>query len=116
MGDYTKVIVNCSIKKIEDEKEIESFKDEFFGMVSSNSSSAYQCGGDIFHFCNEWHHRSSITFITQMKYGRGLEEFIEWLRPKVIQGSGDSDVFAMSFSEYQTEPTLHKMCKLKEIR
>ena len=107
MGDYTKVIVNCAIKKI-DENRIEGFRKEFLDKAYL-CSSAYHCGGELLEIDNDWHHRSDITFVTQLKYGRGLEEFIEWLKPLVIQGMGENDAFALVFSEYQKEPTLYYM-------
>ena len=110
MGDYTKVIVNCGVKKREGE-ELESFKKEFLDNVYL-CSSAYHCGGEVFHIDNDWHHRTDITFVTQLKYSRGLEEFIDWLRPHVTQGFGESndeggEMFAMSITEYQQSPTVY---------
>jgi hypothetical protein len=104
MGDYTKLIVNCSIRKVPD-GDIESFKNEFLSNVSF-SSSAYHCGGEVFEVSNDWH-RTDVTFVTQLKYSRGLEEFIEWLRPQVVDGFGEADWFALSCTEHQAEPTLY---------
>ncbi len=104
MGDYTKVIVNCNIKEPEN---LDEFKSEFHDMIEMNSS-AYHCGGGLLEFTREWDDLS-VTMVTQLKYSRGLAEFIEWFRPFVIQGMGEEDVFAMSFTEYQTEPTLYRM-------
>lgn len=105
MGDYTKVIINCSIKKLAD-SEVEAFKAAFLEKAYL-CSSAYHCGGELFEIQNDWHHRTDISFITQLKYGRGLEEFIDWLRPQVTNGMGDADAFGISFTEYQKEPTLY---------
>lgn len=112
MGDYTKVIVNCSTDKMNDD-EIESFKTQFLDKAYL-CSSAYHCGGELLEIKNDWHHRTDITFVTQLKYSRGLDEFIEWLKPKVTNGMGESDVFALSFTEYQSKPTLYQMEKEDE--
>jgi hypothetical protein len=105
MGDYTKVIVNCSLKKMSD-KDAAKLEEEILEMAGTYSS-AYHCGGELIKIQNDWHHRSDLTFVTQMKYSRGLDEFIDWLRPQVIEGMGECDAFAMSFTEYQKEPTVY---------
>lgn len=107
MGDYNKLIVNCGIKKIKDE-EIDSLKEGLKDKIGL-CSSAYHAGGEIIHVDNDWRHRTDITIVTQCKYGRGIEEFIDWLKPQVIDGVGEGEVFAMNFSEYSVEPILYKM-------
>lgn len=109
MGDYNKLIVNCSIKKTEAE-DLEKFKVEVLDKIYL-SSSAYQCGGCVFHIDNDWNHRTDIILVTQTKYGRRIPEFLDWLAPQVIQGCGDKDAWAMEWSEYQKEPTIRYMEK-----
>ena len=105
MGDYTKVIVNCGIEKLED-NEIADYKAKFLDNVRL-CSSAYHCGGELLEIQNDWHHRTDITFVTQLKYSQGLEEFIDWLKPQVIDGMGEEDAFALVFTEYHIEPKVY---------
>jgi hypothetical protein len=104
MGDYTKIIVNCSLKKTED---LESLRREIYERLPLISS-AYHCGGEILQVGNEWHHRTDITLVAQAKYGRGIQEFIEWLRPQVIDGFGEGDIFAVVASEHCEIPRFYK--------
>jgi hypothetical protein len=105
MGDYTKVIVNCSVKK-KTEAELVKYKKEWLDNVYL-CTSAYHCGGELLEFSNEWNYRTDVTFVTQLKYSQGLKEFIAWLKPQVIDGCGERGCFAMSFTEYQKEPTMY---------
>lgn len=107
MGDYTKVIVNCSIKKMSD-SEIIPFTDLLRSKMGITSS-AYHCGGEIIKVDNSWDHRTDVSMITQNKYGRDVFSFIEWLRPLVVEGSGQDDVYCMTFSEYCSKPTLYSL-------
>jgi hypothetical protein len=107
MGDYTKFIVNCSVKKLDDEGA-EILEGDIRSKLSMLTS-AYHCGGELVNISNDWHHRTDISIITQCKYGNGILQFIEWLKPQVTQGFGESEIFAMEISEYCTEPTLYCM-------
>lgn len=104
MGDYTKLIVNCSVEKRED---IDALREEILNQIILHSS-AYHCGGEVLHIGNEWHHRTDITLVTQAKYGQGISEFLEWLKPQVINGFGESDIFAIEMDEYSNNPIIHK--------
>lgn len=112
MGDYNKLIVNCSLKNMS-EDEIEEFKKEALERIYL-SSSAYQCGGEVFELDNHWHHRTDMVLITQTKWGRNIQDFIKWLTPQATQGSGEDDVIAMEFSEYDKEPRLYKLNQTNE--
>ena len=102
MGDYTKLIVNCSVKT-QDEKKLRESIDEFY-----RSSSMYHCGGEILHIDTD-SFRTNITMVAQYKYSIGMNEFLEWLRPQVIDGFGEDGIFAISCTEYCKEPTLYKI-------
>lgn len=106
MGDYVKLIVHAEVRADEEElnKEIEKLKlcDSAYhcsGVVKSVVKSEY---GDVIH----------LTLIGQTKYARNQSEFIEWLKPKVIDGSGPSEVFAMQFDEMYSEPQCHSKRKM----
>lgn len=105
MGDYTKIIVNCDVKI--KEEDIPSFKEELLENVEYMSSS-YHCGGELLEIRNSFG-QTSLSFITQLKYSRGLEEFITWLRPFVIQGFGPNDIFCLAYTEYSIIPTEYKL-------
>ena len=96
MGDYTKLIVNCSVKKTEDVEKLEQDIRERLDFMSS----AYHCGGEMLEISNEWDHRTDITLVTQTKWGNGIEDFLEWLEPQVIDGFGDEEYFAIVSCEY----------------
>lgn len=104
MGDYCKLIVSCTVSgEIKDELE-ERIED------LELTDSAYQSQEQIVSIQpNNWPSKISqlnLILIGQTKWGEGQEEFCEWLRPYVMQGSGASDVFAMSFSEYSNIPRI----------
>ncbi len=100
MGDYTKLIVHA---------EVRCSKQELLEQLEELhlNESAYHCDGVVEHI-EESRERLNITLVGQTKYGRGQEEFIEWLRPHVLQGSGPDDVFAIQFCEYDGEPCLYR--------
>jgi len=108
MGDYTKLIVNCGLKKMTD-KETESFKILVQEKLGGLCSSAYHCGGELLELDNEWHHRTDLTIVNQHKYSIGIIDFIDWLRPYVVDGMGQDEVFAMAFTEYDDIPNLFTM-------
>ena len=109
MGDYNKLIVACTVKG-EVKEELRAQVEEL-GLHDS----AYQSQEVVISIePNRWHHKSdnlNVVLVGQTKYGRGQDEFCEWLRPHVTQGSGLSGVYAMSFNEYSDEP---KVWKLRE--
>lgn len=105
MGDYTKLIVNCSVKKMTDE-EVLVFKDKIMGKMGLLSS-AYHAGGEVLEVDNEWGHRTDVTLVTQDKYGGKLDDFLNWLAPQVTNGCGQDDAWAMTWTEYQREPDIH---------
>lgn len=109
MGDYTKLIVNCSVKR-QDEEKLRNKIEEFYF-----STSFYHCGGEIL-FIDSDHARTNITIVSQHKYSRGIDVFLEWLKPQVIAGFGEDEIYAISCNEYQTNPTVYKAKeKLKEL-
>lgn len=105
MGDYTKLIVNCSIKKTED---TEALREEILEKLGFLGSSAYHCGGEFLHIENDWHHRTDISIISQQKYGRNIDEFLDWLRPQIVDGFGSNDTWAIVADEY-SEPYFIKL-------
>ena len=112
MGDYNKLIVSCTVK-VENEKELND-KIEELGL----GSSAYQSQERIVSIIpNDWHHRKgclNLILVGQTKYGRGQDEFCKWLKPYVVQGSGENEVYAISFSEYSDTPTMWKLQESEE--
>lgn len=101
MGDYTKLIVNCSVKKTD---SIEELKTEILDMISLTTS-AYHCGGEILEVTNSWD-STCISLITQAKYGSGIEEFLTWLKPQIVQGMGGRECYAIIINEYSDIPDI----------
>jgi hypothetical protein len=89
MGDYTKLIVSAvaiGVTKEEVEAKIKEL---------GPSSSYYHAT-----FAN----RVEISIICQTKYGRGQQEFLEWMQPFVKDGSGPNDIWAIQMDEYSVTP------------
>ena len=106
MGDYSKLIVSCTVKP-EIEEELKAKIEEL-----SLCTSAYQSDEFIVNLKqSDLRSRDclDVIIVGQTKWGHRQSEFCEWLRPHVIQGSGLNDVFAMSFSEYSDEPIIWKI-------
>ena len=98
MGDYTKLIVHCECtadpKKLKDKiTELHLYE------------SAYHCDG-LVEQVDMLRYGLSVTLVGQTKYGRGQKEFLDWLAPFVIQGSGADGCWAIQFNEYSAAPTL----------
>lgn len=101
MGDYSKLIVSCTVKseiKKELTKRLEDFK---------LYASAYQSQERIVSIEESEWGNLNLILIGQRKWGDGIEDFCNWLKPYVLQGSGENEVFAMEFSEYSTSPKLY---------
>ena len=98
MGDYTKLIVNCTVRDI---KSCEKFSEEILERLPL-CTSAYHCRGELLEIVQDVVHKKvyHVTFVTQAKYGKGIDEFIEWLGPKVVQGFGNDSIFAFEVDEY----------------
>jgi hypothetical protein len=106
VGDYCKLIVACKVKG--------TVKDELKNKIEELrlGSSAYQSQEQIVSIeLSKWGDRKDLDVIVvgQTKWGNGQEEFCQWLRPHVLQGSGEGEVYAMSFSEYSDEPQVWKL-------
>lgn len=113
MGDYTKLIVheevNAPKKELKDKiKELGLYESAYHcdGVVESVEDSAYYKGYQENHI--------NLTLVGQTKYGRGQNEFLDWLEPYIRQGSGVKGIWAFQIDEYGTEPNyrfLHPMDK-----
>ena len=101
MGDYSKVIVECTVKVKKEDLEA---KVSELGL----GVSAYQSEGwaTIIKPCNQDPdcEHFDLVLVGQAKYERGVEEFLGWLKPHVIQGSGTGELYAMVISEYEYAP------------
>lgn len=104
MGDYNVQIVTAGIEK-RDTNELEN---EIFERLTL-CDSAYHATAPVLGINNSWDHRTTITLVTQAKYNRGVEEFLDWLEPMVISGIGENDTWAINYSEYSGEPTVRKL-------
>jgi hypothetical protein len=108
MGDYEKLIVNAEVRV--NEKELKA-KIEELGLLDS----AYHCSG-VAKYINRAYPEDPVQLILvgQTKYGRGQDEFLDWLTPHVVQGSGADEVWSIQFSEYTGNPTLRRMRESKD--
>lgn len=110
MGDYNKLIVSCNVKS-EIKKELLDKLEDF--QLYDSAYQSQECITSI-----EENRRGkgglNVILIGQRKWGDGIKEFCNWLRPFVLQGSGENDVFAMEFSEYSISPILYEMLVQEE--
>jgi hypothetical protein len=100
MGDYTKLIVSAvaiGVTKEEVEAKIKEL---------DPSSSYYHATGTVVDVQNDdtFANRVEISIICQTKYGRGQQEFLEWMQPFVKDGSGPNDIWAIQMDEYSVTP------------
>lgn len=106
MGDYTKVIVNCNLKNVDNLEEFESKIQE---IITIGLDSAYQCSGDVFELVRgDWN--TTLVIVTQAKYSRGVEELAKFLLPYVSQGFGENDTYLIAYTEDCINPkqyTIH---------
>lgn len=106
MGDYTKLIVNAEVRcnRTELENEITDL-----GLHDS----AYHCSGNV-ESIKEEDGEIQVILVGQTKWGGGQDEFLTWLKPRVVQGNGTRDCFAMQFTEYQDTPICWFMEEVEE--
>lgn len=102
MGDYSKLIVSCSIKK--EAKELLVDKLEEFQLYES----AYH-SSETATVMEDDGKEVNIVLVGQRKWGDGIDDFCDWLRPHVTQGSGENDVYAIVFDEYSGLPKLYTL-------
>lgn len=100
MGDYTKLIVDATVKAPKADIETAVAKLSLY-------YSAYHCAGVVEKIVESPFDKNvyCVTLVGQTKWGDRQNEFLDWISPFVIQGSGERDCWSMQFSEYQIEPT-----------
>ena len=106
MGDYTVLIITAGLKKIPDDK-LKEFEGEVLDRMPLNDS-AYQASAPTIAL-EQWFTQTRLSLITQAKYSRGISEFLDWLRPMVVQGIGSEDVWATYYTEYCSTPQTEKL-------
>jgi len=104
MGDYTKLIVSCQVAV--DKEELQN-QVTILGLYSSGAHSQ-----EMLESISKSHSKYrkkenmwDLVLVGQTKYGIGQREFLEWLEPYVVQGSGPSDIFAFQLPEHRDSPT-----------
>jgi hypothetical protein len=112
MGDYTKLIVHANVRVPEDKLRE---KIEELGLCTS----AYHCDGVIESIGPRSGYGEApyiaLTLVGQTKWGCGQDEFLDWLAPFVIQGSGPKDAWSIQFTEYSAEPVIRTMPNTDEL-
>lgn len=103
MGDYTKLIVNCGLDKVYNHEELE---EEIRDVLGGLGTSFYQPQGEILHLESD-DDTTYITLVCQKRYGYRIDEFIDWLYPKVTIGMGQDDAYALTFTEYCSNPAVY---------
>ena len=54
-----------------------------------------------------------LGFRSNLKnYNSEIELFLDWIKPYIEEGSGDSDFYAITCYEQQDIPTIHYLCNL----
>jgi hypothetical protein len=105
MGDYTKLIVNCTLKERVTKEKILS------QLNGSLSSSYYHCQGELLEIDDE----NNLTLVNQHKYSNGIEGFLYWLKEEIgiSEGIGERGLYAIVVREWG-EPELHFLEKREE--
>lgn len=100
MGDYTKLIVHAEVRVLKEDLLRQVTK---LGLCES----AYHCSGIIKSIeSTSTSGVLSVSLIGQTKYGARQEEFLSWLEPYVVQGSGPLECWAVQFTEHSDSPRL----------
>lgn len=104
MGDYTKLIVSCqvSVPKEELVEKIAQLRLSSSAYHSDESAEVIQP--------SEWREGClDLVLVGQTKWGNGQEEFLRWLQPFVVCGSGPGDLWAFQINEYFKIPIMWAM-------
>lgn len=105
MGDYNKLIVACTLKP--------SAKEELDSKIKELNlyTSAYQSQELVVSVLpSAWHSGCiNLVLVGQTKLVASQNDFCAWLYAHVKQGSGHSDIYAMSFSEHSDIPQVWKL-------
>lgn len=114
VGDYNKLIVACTVKGAVKE-ELETKVQELRLGISAYQSQELVISIEP----NEWPYdcdtgNLNVVLVGQTKSGMRQQDFCEWLKPYVVQGSGENDVYAMSFNEYSDIPQVWKLSGQEE--
>ena len=104
MGDYNVQIISAIVKSIKG-ADLEAFRTEVLERLPLRDS-AYHATAPFLSIINS--PETTISMITQAKWNRGTEDFLDWLEPMVTQGMGMGEVWAINYSEYSAEPTVRK--------
>jgi len=100
VGDYTKLIVDADVKG---ELNILEQKVDELGLCTSG----YHSEGLVKQITPALNQRFfNLVLVGQTKYGRGQEEFLQWLSLHVVKGSGPDEIWAFQISEYCSEPRI----------
>lgn len=96
MGDYTKLIVNADVRGVAASEIREKIAE------LGPSSSAYHCGQVVIAVEEDSFSKGTfgVTLVCQTKYGVGQEEFLKWLEPFVVDGSGVEEIWAFQIYEW----------------
>lgn len=103
MGDYNVQIISARVKT---EMSLEEFTKEVESRLCRHDS-AYHATAPFINIVSERFDRSiTVSAIIQAKYNHGIEEFLQWLEPMVVQGIGKDEAWSINFSEYGREPAI----------
>ncbi len=106
MGDYNALIISAKVKP-QAGMTVRDFEWEISARLPP-CISAYHATS---HFVQVLEHDWCpgyffLSMMTQAKYNRGVEEFLKWLEPMVMQGMGADEAWAINFSEYSRQPRI----------
>lgn len=105
MGDYVKLIIDAEVRV--SREALEHKLDELPLCVSAYHSEGFVKEIQAPEYGDK--DRFMLVVVGQTKYGRGQEEFLNWLKPFVTQGSGPSEIWAFQINEYTSKPTVWEM-------
>lgn len=109
MGDYTKLIVSCQVDVPEEDLR------QRVSELSLNTSAYHSQEYIVSIERSDWSHREgdctfNLILVGQTKWGRGQEDFLNWLKPYVTDASGPLGIWAFQISEYGEDGlVVHKL-------
>lgn len=99
MGDYNVQIINARVNV--PKKYASRFREEILRRLPLIDS-AYHATAPFLEVDTSFD--TTVSMITQTKYNKGVEEFLDWFKDYVLQGIGSNDIWSINYSEYSSVP------------
>ena len=126
---YTEIIFGAALKEDAPDQVVNALKyiigeiedkPEDFPLPKGRCDWIFQCGSYYFGVNNAlskmWLDKISKRWVISARssiknYENEIEEFLEWIKPYIEQGSGERDMYAIVTYEEDSEPTIYYLDK-----